>query len=794
MLKNLFLVSFRNLVHNGSYTILHILGLTLGLTCALFISLYMIDETGYDNFHANKGRLFRIITTVEEGENEKFYSSAQVPMAEELESKYTSVEHAVRFMRFNRELFEVPDRNARFYEEKFYYADPSVFNVFTFPVVEGDPKTALVDINTAVLTESTAKRFFGTTDAIGKTFVSKGTTFTVTAVAKDVPRNSSIEFDGLVSVKNFSAKWANWTSWFPETFVLVEENSTVDDVDAALARITKEHVTPSFQNVGVSIRYWLQPVTDIHLRSGFDAEGGDALQYVYIFLSIGLFVIIVVCINYVNVATARATRRAKEIGIRKSIGSTKGNIILQFVAESMLLTLVSLAISVLLTFSLLPYFNLVSGKNIDVQFLIQPSIVLAAIGLALFVGLIGGSYPAFYLSRFNPALVLKGTVSGGAANARLRKILVSTQFAISIAMIICTSIVYDQLNFMRNRDLGFNRDQVLYVQLADSATQANEQLLRDRLKAHAGVIDVASSASMPGKGINYSLMTIDTEDGQQATQGVYYFNAGYDFDKVMGFTIVKGRGFSRDHASDSTAVMINEAMVKSLNWKDPVGKRIYGHSRGSGKADMFYTVVGVVKDFHQFSLHEAIGPVAIMNGGPKVYLNIKVKPKDIQGTLDFISKTWGEITNGKPFAYTFLDETFEAQYAADVKRGQIFTMFSLACMIISCVGLFGLAAYTTEQRAKEIGIRKVVGASIPSIIRLFYSDFLKLIAVGMIIAFPASYYVMNGWMASFAYQAGMSWVSFALSAAITLIITMGSISVYAMRAATINPAVTLKTE
>ncbi|HKU53541.1 MAG TPA: FtsX-like permease family protein, partial [Nitrospira sp.] len=477
--------------------------------------MYVVDETGYDTFHTNKTRLFRIVTTVEEGGNEKHCSSAQVPMAEELEAKYTSVEHAVRFMRFNRELFEVPERDAKFYEEKFYYADPSVFEVFSFPFISGDAATALVGINKAVLTESTAKRFFGTADAVGKTFVSKGTTFTVTAIAEDVPHNSSIQFDGLVSAKNFSAAWASsWTSWFPETFVLVANNSTPTDIDSALWKISKQHVTPIFKDLGMNISYILQPITDIHLKSSFDAEGGDPVEYVYIFLSIGLFVVIVVCINYVNLATARATRRAKEIGIRKAIGSTKGNIMLQFVAESMLLTVASLMNSVMLTFALLPFFNQLAGKNIETQFLLQPSIILASIGLALFVGLVGGSYPAFYLSRFNPALVLKGTISPGTTNATLRKVLVSTQFAISIAMIICTSIVYDQLNFMRNRDLGFNRDQVLYVQLADSATQANEQLLYDRLKSHSSVIDVATSASMPGKGINYAAMNVDTENGE----------------------------------------------------------------------------------------------------------------------------------------------------------------------------------------------------------------------------------------------------------------------------------------
>ena len=793
MLRNLLVVSLRNLLYNRSYTLLHILGLTLGITCTLFITLYIIDETGYDNFHTRKDRLYRIVTTVSEGGNDRFYPHAQIPMAEELQSKYTAVERAVRLMPLDRELFEVPERNVKFYEEKIYYADPSVFEVFTFPVVSGDPKTALIDMNTAVLTEKTAKRFFGTTDAIGKTFVSKNRTYTVTAIAKDVPHNSSIDFDALLSIKSYSRDMTSWTGWYPRTYVLLAEKSGLLDVDSAFAEINRKYVAPNFKNSGITIKYWLQPITDIHLKSGFSAEGGDAIKYIYIFLSIGVFVVIIACINYINLATARATRRAKEIGVRKTMGSTKKNIVLQFVAESMLLTVVSLLISIVLTFTMLPYFNQLAGKAIDMQFLLQPSIVFMSIALALFIGLIGGSYPAFYLSGFNPALVLKGAMSGGTSNARLRKVLVSVQFAISISMIICTSIVYDQLTYMRDQDLGFNRDQVLFVQLADSATMASEQVLHDRLKSYAQIIDVATSASMPGKGVNYTPMAVDSEDGI-VQQGVYYFTAGYDFDKVMGFRIIKGRGFSREYASDSTAALVNESMVKSMGWKDPIGKRLYGHTRASNKIDMYYTVVGVVKDFHQSSLHDAITPLAVLNGGQKVFLNIKISSSNVRETIDFITKTWNEVTNGKPFTYSFLDDAFEAQYAADEKRGQIFTLFSVACLVISCVGLFGLAAYTTEQRAKEIGIRKVVGASIPSIVRLFYSDFLKLIVIGMIVAFPASYFAMDNWMDSFAYQAGMSWLNFMLSALVTVVITMGSISFYAIRAASINPAITLKSE
>lgn len=793
MLRNIFLVSLRNLLQNSTYTFLHIIGLTLGLTCALFITLYIVDETSYDSFHDKRARLHRIITTVQESGSENYYSSTQTPMAGELKTKYPAVEDAVRFFGLGRALFEVPSRDLKFYEERMFVTDPSVFEVFTFPLLAGDPSTALARPNTAVVTLSTAQRYFGTEDAIGKTFTSKGKVFSVTGVAKDVPQNSSIMFDALLSLSSFSFGEGSWDGWYPDTYVLIADGKSTEDVDKALAAITEEHVTPKFKNSGIKVVYWLQPVTDIHLRSGKFEEGGDAIEYVYIFLAIVVFVVLVVCINYINLATARATRRAKEIGIRKTIGSTKANIVFQFVAESLLLTFVALLLSIGVTYTLLPLFNELSGKSIGNSFLVQPLIIIAALAFTLFIGVIGGSYPAFYLSRFNPASVLKGQITRGAANARLRKVLVSVQFAISIAMIICTSIVYDQLTYMRDIDLGFSKDQVLHLELADSATMANERVLYNKLKSHTKVLEVASSSSMPGHGINYSIMSVETNEGFKS-QGVYYHDADYEYAQTMGLTIVQGRNFDRARATDSLAVLVNESMVKSLNWSEPLGKHLNYDDGNPETKDKSFVVIGVVKDYHQSSLHSPISALAIFRNGPNYFLNIKIATEDIRGTLDFISEAWKEVTNGMPFNYTFLDASFERQYAADEKRGQIFTVFSVACLVISCVGLFGLAAYTTEQRAKEISIRKVVGASVPAIVKLFYSDFLKLIVIGMLVAFPVSYFAMDSWLKTFAYQAGMNWIDFAGSAMITMLITMGSISFYAIRAATINPAQTLKSE
>ncbi|HEX6226298.1 MAG TPA: FtsX-like permease family protein [Chryseolinea sp.] len=793
MLSNILLVSLRNLLKNRGYTMLHILGLTLGITCALFITLYVVDETGYDDFHLKKERIHRIVTTIVEDGKESHYPNTQVPMAVALVSKYTAIEKAVRFLTAGRELFENPERGLKFYEEKFFFADAPVFEVFTFPLISGDPRTVLVQPNAAVLTQTTALRYFGTVDAIGNTFISKGKSYSVTGIVANLPANSSIQFDALLSFATLPSGFGSWDSWYPDTYVLVADQRASDEVEQALAEITEENVTPLFRNYGVAVKYRLQPITDIHLKSNFSQEGGDAYEYIYIFLAIGVFVILIACINYINMATARAARRAKEIGIRKTIGSTKRHIIAQFVAESTVLTLISLLLSIAVTTSLLPYFNDLAARNIEVAFLFQPAIIGYCLGLAVFIGLVGGSYPAFYLSQFNPALVLKGNISRGASNATLRKILVSIQFAISIGMLICTAVVYDQLHFMRDKDLGFKREQVLHLELADSATMASEFLLYHNLKNNPAIVDVASSSSMPGKGINYTIMKVDGPEGM-ASQGIYYHDAGYDYVQTMGLNIVEGRGFSRNHHTDSTAALVNEAMVKSMGWKEPIGKRLAQDDGNAATVDKTYTVVGVIKDYHQSSLHSPITPMAIFFKEPNYFLNIKIKPDNIKATIDYIGKTWDRVTHGKPFSYTFLDTDFQMLYQADQKRGQIFSLFSFVCLIISCIGLFGLAAYTTEQRAKEIGIRKVAGATVPQIMRLFYAEFLKLIAAGLMIACPVSYLLMTNWLQVFAYQTELNLINFVGAALITMLITMGSISFYAIRAAMINPANTLKTE
>lgn len=793
MLRNLFKVAFRNIGKDRIYSVLNILGLTLGITCSLFLFLYLLDELSYDQFHPKKDRIYRVVTHFTESDNQFTWPSGQIPLAQELEENYPDVARAVRFIGAGRELFANDERDVRFYEEDFYYADSSVFEVFNFPLIAGNPATALLAPNTAVVTQTTAEKYFGSADPIGQSFRNGDENYQITGVVEDVPSNSHLEFDALLSRASLPDELGGWGSWGVSTYLLLRENASRADGERALADVNKNRVVPIFTDYGVTINYWLQPLADIHLQSNFgdSGENGD-MSYIYIFAAVAFFILIIASINYMNLATARATRRAKEVGVRKTMGSFRSQLISQFLTESTLLTFIALFISILLALVLLPLFNQLAGKEIKVLFLLQPKIIAGFIGMALVVGIAGGSYPAFYLSSFNPALVLKGNVTRGTGNALLRKVLVVTQFAISIAMLICTWIVYDQLQYLRDKDLGFEQDQVLTITMPDSTIRANYSVLYNRLKDNPNVLEVANSSARPGSGLNKNLMNVDSPEGV-VERGVDQYRADYDFVEAMGMKIVGGRNFSRDFPTDTAAALVNQAMVARMQWDDPIGKRFsfLGDDENPGAT---FTVVGVVQDYHQQSLYSPIEPLAIFFGDQNYFLNIKIAPQDVASTLAFVEDTWAEVNAGKPFSYDFLNQDFQSQYEADEKRGQIFTLFSLLTVVIACLGLLGLAAYTTEQRAKEIGIRKVIGASVSNIIGLIYRDFLVLIAIAMVIAFPLAYFFMDGWLQTFAYQTEIKWLTFVTSALLTVLVTMSAISFHTLRAAMSNPVDSLKSE
>ncbi|MEQ9441592.1 MAG: FtsX-like permease family protein [Cyclobacteriaceae bacterium] len=794
MLKNLLKVALRNIGKDRIYSLLNILGLTLGITCGLFLFLYLLDELSYDEFHSNKDRIYRVVTHFTEQDNQFTWPSGQIPLAQELEENYTEVEHAVRFIDAGRELFENSERDVRFYEEDFYYVDSSVFEVFTFPLLAGNPGTALNEPNTAVVTQSTAKKYFGNEDPIGQSFQNGDENYKITGLIEDVPTNSHLEFDALLSRASLPDEMGGWGGWGVSTYLFLKEGSSKDAGEQALADVNKNRVVPIFKDYGVSISYFLQPLTDIHLNSDFSEGGTDGsdMSYIYIFAAVAFFILIIASINYMNLATARATRRAKEVGVRKTMGSFKRQLISQFLTESVLLTLIALLISLVLVVALLPFFNELAGKEMSYSFLLQPQLIVGFLAIVLLVGLGGGSYPAFYLARFNPAAVLKGNVARGTGNALLRKVLVVAQFSISIAMLICTWVVYDQLQYLRDTDLGFEQDQVLTVTMPDSTIRANYQTLYNRLKDQPNVLDVSSSNSRPGTGYSKNLMKVDSPEGM-VDKGVDQYRADYDYVETMGMTIVTGRNFSRDYATDTAAALVNESMVARMQWDDPIGKR-FAYLGDGDELGAIFTVVGVIKDFHQQSLYDPIEPLAIFFSENNYFLNIKIAQEDAPETLAAIEDTWNEVNAGKPFSFDFLDQEFQSQYKADQKRGQIFTFFSALTVLIACLGLLGLAAYTTEQRAKEIGIRKVIGASVVSIIGMIYKDFFVLIGIAILIAFPVAYYFMDGWLQTFAYQTNIQWFTFVISALLTLVVTLSAISFHTLKAAMSNPVKSLRSE
>ncbi len=794
MFKNLFKTAIRNVSKEKIYSIINMLGLTIGVSCSLFLLLYILDEVSYDGFHENKNRIYRIVTHIKEKDNEFTWASVQVPMATELEEKYTEVQHAVRFIGVGRELFENEDNDRRFYEEDFAYTDSSVFNVFTFPLLAGDPKTALTAPNSMVITQSIATKYFDGEDPVGKSLRNGDRLFKITGVIEDVPHNSHIDFDALLSRTTLPVDYgSSWGNWGVATYVLLPENYNYHNLYGRLEEINKERVKPIFDQFGITINYMIQPILDIHLHSkiGDEAEEGGDISYIYIFAAVAIFMLVIASINYMNLATARASKRAKEVGIRKTVGSSKKQLIGQFMAESILLTLFAVVISFLLVALLLPLFNNVAGKEIGFSFMLQPNILLGLIAIILFVGIAGGSYPAFYLAGFNPVQVLKGKMSASGGNAALRKALVVIQFAISITMVISTWVVYDQLNFLRNKDLGFSKEHVLSVEMPEEASREKYDVLRNELLKNPRVQMVSTANTKPGNGIGKNLMDVETDEGM-VERGIDLYQADYDYISTMGMTLVQGRNFSREYATDTSAIIVNESMVKRMGWKDPIGKKF--KPTGDGDNATQFHVIGVIKDYNQLSLYNPIEPLAIFFGQNNYFMHIKIEGQDIPETLSYIESAWNEVNSNKPFNYIFLDQDFDSQYKADEKRGQIFTLFSALTVIIACLGLLGLAAYTTEQRTKEIGIRKVIGANVSHIVMLIYKDFFLLIGIAVLLAFPIAYYFMNNWLQAFAYQTDIKVITFFASALLTLIVTMVAVGFHTIRAAVANPVNSLRSE
>lgn len=797
MFKNLLKIAIRNIVKERTYSAINILGLTIGITCSLFLLMYILDELSFDQYHRNSDKIYRVVSNIKETDNAFTWAVAQIPLAQELQDNYPEVENAVRFFGTGRTLYKNGEK--QFYEEDFYLADSTVFEMFSYDFLVGDVATALDNPFSLVLAEKIAIKYFANAqDALGHSLQNqKGEEFKITGVIRDVPLNSHFRFDALISRNTRPEFQGSWGNFGVSTYIQLPEAYDLSKMYGSLDSVIKQKVNPIFEQYGIKINYELQKITDIHLHSKIqdEAEAGGDISYIYVFGAVAAFMLIIACINYMNLATARSANRSKEVGIRKVMGSRRRELILQFIAESLVIACIALIVSLVLIYALLPGFNTLANKALPFSYLLHPKVLFSLVGIILFIGVVGGSYPAFYLSGFNPVNVLKGKLAAKGGSVIFRKALVIAQFSISIFMLISTLIVFDQLQYIRNKDLGFEKAWVIRLDLSERELQEKSNVLKERLKQISAVVNVGMASSSPGQGIGKLLLKVEDNEGKLTDRGVDLFNADFDFVKTLGMEIVQGRDFSPDVASDTTyAVLVNESMVKRMAWENPLGKKFIFQGGGPEGSDIEKRVVGVIKDYHQNSLYDAIEPLMIVLDDNQNFVFVRTTEGDVRQSLAAVENGWKETFPNSIFEYNFLDQDFNSQYKADEKRSQIFTAFSGLTILIACLGLLGLSAFTTEQRTKEIGVRKVIGAGVYGLVILIAREFFLLVGIGMLLSFPAAWYFTESWLQNFAYRIELSgeWPTFIISACLAFIITLMTVGYNVVRAASANPATSLR--
>jgi putative ABC transport system permease protein len=797
MLQNLIKISFRNLWNGKFYTLINILGLTLGITCSLFLLFFVLDELSYDRFFDKGKDIYRVVTNITETDNQFTWSVAQIPFAPTVKKDYPEVADYARINQTGRMMFKKGSDN--FYEENFAYADSSLFRIFSFPFIQGDPKTCLDQPNSIVITRDIAIKYFGKTDVTGETLEGDNLTYKVTGVMHNIPKNSHLrDLQGFISYSTLQdfRRGGSWGNFGVATYLYLPSIKDPKVFQDKLQQVYDKYCAQIFKQFGVSFRYELQNIPDIHLYSKTVGEAGTNgdISYIYIFSAVAFFMLLIAGINYMNLATARSMKRAREVGVRKIMGSSKRQLITQFLTESVILTLAATLLSVVCVLLLLPSFNHLLDKGVSASIFLDHNILLSLAGIILLLGIISGSYPAFFLSSFSSVNVLKSNSAGSSRSGSpfLRKSLVVLQFGISVAMITSTWIVYDQLQYLRTTDLGFKKDHVIRIDLFNDEMAGKYQVLRDELKKSPLIENVGTAGTSPGYGIGKNLIDVENDKGEMVQRGIDLYGIDYDYIPTMGMTIVEGRNFSKDFPSDTTrAVLVTEAMAKRMNWKDAIGKKF---RLGIGDKVPEALVVGVVKDYHHRSLYDVIDPILFLLRVNSPIVHIRLAGTDTKAALTGVENAWKNVYPGRPFEYKFLDEEFDGQYKNDQKRGAIFSIFSVITIAIACLGLLGLASYTTEQRTREIGIRKVVGAGVNNIIYMILQDFVLLVLIGIVLALPAAWWSMKNWLNHFAYRINISAVTFILAALVALTITFLTIGYHTLRAAYSNPADSLREE
>lgn len=792
MIKNYLTVAFRHLMRQPSYALLNILGLTIGIVSSLLILLYVSNELSFDNYHKNGDRLYRISSDISEPDNSFRWATTQLPLGRTLATEFSEVESYVRFVDAGRVKFERNDQN--YFEEEVYIVDSTVFDLFSYNLVSGDPKKVLETPNSIVINQSLSKRIFGNGNPLGELLETEQRTYQVTGVFEDVPDNSHIQPRALIAINSIPDlnNATNWGSFNIYTYVLLTESAQPKEVEAKLTDIIDKYVAVIFDQFNITIKYEMIAVPEIHLYSTFLGEPeplGD-MKYIYIFSAIALFLIVIACINYMNLSTARSMKRSLEVGIRKVMGAHRSSLVRQFLSESILITIVSVLIALILVIILVPVLNDLLSTNMLISNLLSPQILLTIVGIILLTSVLSGSYPAFYLSAFKPAVVLKGRNTKNSGNSLLRKFLVGVQFALSIFMLVGTLIIYNQMKFLEEKDLGFDKERIVRLALNNQSQRDKWSVLKTKLMQSSEIESVASSNSSPGQGYGKNVMSVETKDGAMEDFGIDLFAVDYDYFPTLDIDILQGRNFSTEYVTDTAAaVIVNEAMVERIGWDDPIGKKF----RFPGDSIRTFRVVGIAKDYHHRSLYNPIEAILFFPSFDNQLALIKTSG-NTQAAVKAINNVWDEVFPGTPFEYSFLDEEFMEQYESDRLRGRLFLGFAAMMILIACLGLLGLASFIAEQRTKEISIRKVLGANVKGLVTLLVKDFVWLVLLGAIPAFVAGYFLMNDWLQNFEYHININAIHFLIVLAIILMITIFTTGYHALRAASSNPAENLKYE
>lgn len=804
MIKNYIKIAFRNIARQKFFALLNVTGLAIGIVCCLLILAYVNEEFSYDNFHPNTEDVYRIALDRKFPDNAFVYARTPMPMGQAMVNDLPSVQSYTRiYAAFNELTFQIED--TCFDERNVMAVDSTFFDFFQVEFKEGDKATALDMPNSLIITEAMATKYFGDESAIGKQLTIQNVgEMLVRGVVEPMPVNSHFHFDFLFSLSSMPNLYRNdfWGSYLAHTYIKLEPGADPKSIESSMRDITKTYMEPQVQNIlridweqyeaaGNDHNYFLQPLESIHLNSNFqwEIEPNGNKTVVYLFLAISVFILLIACINFINLTTARAANRAREVGMRKVLGALKNQLIGQFLVESIMMCLVATMLATVLATLILPFFNELAGKSFQTETLLTLEVVVGLVVFSNGLGILAGLYPAFVLSAYKPITVLKGRASSGAKNSWLRNTLVILQFGISIILVIGTLVIYQQIEYMNSKPLGFDKEQLVIIERTGMLRQEAETF-KNMLLENPNINTVSGANTFPGRQISGGTF-MDVQGNASDRYLIPNLRGDYDLIETMGLEVVAGRAFDEQIVTDTTAIIINEAAARTFGWADPIGKQLQPIN------GPIYNVIGMVKDFHFESLHQDIGPLALFASDIQRGAGImvaKISNQNVAATLKSIEGTWDNFIQQRPVQFTFVDQEFGALYEAEVRSGKLFSAFAMLAIVIACLGAFGLAAFLASQRKKEIGIRKVLGASVTSIVGLLSNEFVKLILIANVVAWPIAYFLMQEWLSNFAYAVGVNLWYFALATVVSVLIALLTVSFHSIRAALNNPSETLHAE